>query len=87
MQQYMGDDIVRGILIPRKLQEYFQKNPFNPSEDFDLNPHLHIKHICEVVSQQIVDEGVSCTYEEVMQLWLTITVYHRELLPLMIKNP
>jgi hypothetical protein len=85
MQEYMGDEIVKGILIPMKLREYFEKNPLHPDDSLDLNPHLHIKHICAIISQQVIDEGVSCTYEDVMHQWLTIAVFHRELLPLFAK--
>lgn len=86
MQQYMGDEIVKGLLIPIKLREYMEKNPFYPEDSLDLNPHLHIKDICVIISQQIIDEGVTCTYEDVMHQWLTIAVFHRELLPLIAKK-
>lgn len=81
MRQYMGDEIVKNLLIPIKLREFLTTNPINPKEDFDLNPHLHIKHICVTVAMQIENEGIKCTWEDVMQIWLTITIYHGELLP------
>lgn len=81
MREYMGDDIVKWMLIPIELRVYLTKNPIKPKEDFDLNPHLNILHICKEVSKRIADEGIQCTTEEVMQCWLTIAVYHGELLP------
>lgn len=80
MREYMGDELVKNMLIPMKLREYLTANPINRKEDIDLNPHLHIKFICELVSKQIEAEGLKCTYEDVMQIWLTISVYHKELL-------
>lgn len=81
MREYMGDEIVKWMLIPIKLREYLTKEPIKPKEDFDLNPHLNIIHICKEISKQMKEEDIECIYEEVMQCWLTIAVYHGELLP------
>jgi hypothetical protein len=82
MREYMGDEFVKWVLIPIKLREYLKTKPIkkNEGENFDLNPHLNITYACKVVAQQVTDEGIQCTQGEVMECWLTIAVYHGELL-------
>lgn len=77
----MGEETAKNVLLPSVIQGYLREHATEPSEDLDLNPHLSIKHYCQQIAEQVTQLGFTCSTEEVMLYWLTVAVYHGDLLP------
>lgn len=80
LQKHMGDKIVQSFLIQEGLRKYLVANPID-WETPDFNPHLHIESVCQEIADQVINENVACTKEDVMLLWLTSAVYGGQFLP------
>lgn len=75
LRQHTKGDLAKNMCIGVLLAEYLAAHPLNPQDDFDLNPHLSIKHYCEEVASQVILEGFECTDSDVMLMWLTDAIY------------
>jgi len=81
IREHMGDEIAKNVLMPSIIKGYLREHATEPSEDMDLNPHLSIKFYCSQIAEQVTKLGFTCSSEEVMLFWLTVAVYHGDLLP------
>ena len=81
MRKALPEKLLQSTLIGEALSKFWEETPIKPEEDFDLNPHLYIVHICEQVAQTVIDSHVPCTKEDVMLYWLTMAIYGNMFLP------
>lgn len=76
MRVSLPEAFFRAKMIEDKLSEYLQEHPLNAKDEIDLNPHLIIDDICDVVSCRVMgDEKIYCTKEHVMLFWLSSIIY------------
>lgn len=80
LRQALPVTLFQAVLIEGYLREFWEKTPINPIDDFDLNPHLWIKRICQEIAEKVSRE-TPCSQEDVMLLWLTMAVYNNMFLP------
>lgn len=80
MKDSLPAPLVQSVLVGEALQEFWQKTPIDPINDWDLNPHLWIQQVCKDIADKVAQE-VPCTSEDVMLYWLTMAVYHNMYLP------
>lgn len=75
LRDHHPGDLAKNMCLDILLKEYLEAHPLDPENDFDLNPHIQILHICKQVSELVVKEGFNCTHDEVMLMWLTTSIY------------
>jgi len=71
-----GRSLARFSTIGEHLARRSDEAKLDPN-DFDLNPHLQVQAVADMVVCDVVAEGFSeCTREEVYLFWLTNRIFH-----------
>ncbi len=71
-----GRTLARSIVVRRALIERIKAADIDRDDFWDLNPHLQLQHVADMVMDDVKAEGFTeCTREEVYLMWLTSHIF------------
>lgn len=74
LRDYVNPRVAMYQWMPSRIRARLEESPIDP-DDFDLNPHLSFKWVCQKVAEDMRGEGFECTEHDVTLFWLTTVEY------------